>query len=574
MLLSIQKEDVMKKIFLVLPLMVVSLFATNSFVVCHSGCSYSNIQSAIDDLNNSKGEYDIYIKAGTYNQSFNIVNKSVHIIGEDATNTILDENGGKRAIYLHLTQDDKNVTIENLQIKNAEADTGGAIYAHSNYGVNLTLLLKNMIFENCSAQGDGGAIFINSYINVVVENSKFISNHAEEGGALWMWTSGLKIVHSEFDTNSASGKGGALYTESTTSMIDNSIFYKNSSGRGGALCPDRYYTDEPIQMNIKDSWFIQNRAENGGGAIFDNGYSLKIENSVLAQNKTQTDSGGAIKSTYYSGLVDIESSDIVDNSADTNTSGDGLWIVRNGYKSVTIKNSILKNGENDLYIDKNPDNNTTENPIIMFSNVFGHKWDIGNDAYKYNHNIHDNTILVDANSSLFVDSQNLDFSLSENSILKDAGMDNAYLPYDIVGTARPQGNSGDIGACEAPSICKFKATKKIVPVCTIGSQNYIAKTVTIHVKSGWNLKSVPYFAPVKLSNLLQGKESYIKIIWFWNEETHKWSVYSPDPSIQSIIQNYSTLNPLNIDDTINVGQGFWIDAKSSFDFDVPVFIAQ
>ena len=560
----------MKKIFLILPLMVISLFATNSFVVCHSGCSYSNIQSAIDDLNNSKGEYDIYIKAGTYNQSFNIINKSVHIIGEDATNTILDENGEKRAIYLLLTQDDKNVTIENLQIKNGYADTGGAIYAHGNFTSYLTLLLKNMIFDNCSAVGYGGAVYINNYIYVAVENSKFINNHAEEGGALWMYTSSLKILHSEFDTNSASGKGGALYNESAeNNIIGDSIFYKNSSGSGGAL-----YSDNRTPISIKDSWFVQNRAENGGGAIFDNGYSLKIENSVLAQNITQADTGGAIKSIYYNGLVDIESSNLVDNSADANTSGGGLWIVRSGYKSVTIKNSILKNRENDLYIDKNPDNNTTENPIIMFSNIFGHKWNIGNDAYNHNHNIYDNTILADENSSLFVDSQNLDFSLSENSILKDTAMDDAYLAYDMVGTARPQGNGGDIGACESPSICKFKATKKIVPVCTIASQNYLAKTVTIHVKSGWNLKSVPYFTPEKLSNLLQGKENYIKTIWFWNEETQKWSVYSPDSSIQLIIRNYPTLNLLNTDDTINIGQGFWINAKSSFDFNVPVLITQ
>jgi len=561
----------MKKIFLILPLIVVSLFATNSFVVCHSGCSYSNIQSAIDDLNNSKGEYDIYIKAGTYNQSFNIVNKSVHIIGEDATNTILDENGGRRAINLNLTQDDKNVTIENLQIKNGYADSGGAIYTRGGSVLNSRLTLRNMIFDNCSAQYGAGAVGIDNYIYVVIENCKFIGNHSEEGGALWTYTNSIKIVHSEFDTNSASGKGGALYDKSDKNiLIDNSIFYKNSSGSGGAL-----YTEKSVK--IKDSWFVQNRAENGGGAIFDNGYSLKIENSILVQNITQANTGGAIKSTYggYGAkLFDIESSNLIDNSTDANTSGDGLWIVRSGYKSVTIKNSILNNGENDLYIDKNADNNETENPIIMFSNVFGHKWNIGNDAYKYNHNIHDNTILVDANSSLFVDSQNLDFSLSENSILKDASIDDAYLPYDMVGTARPQGNSGDIGACEAPSICKFKATKKIVPVCTISSQNYLAKTVTIHVKNGWNLKSVPYFAPVKLSNLLQDKGNYIRTIWFWNEETYKWSVYSPDPSIQSILQDYSTLNLLNIDDTINVGQGFWIDAKSSFDFDVPVFITQ
>ena len=40
---------------------VVSLYSST---VCNSGCEYSSIQRAIDDLNNSKGEFEIFVMSG------------------------------------------------------------------------------------------------------------------------------------------------------------------------------------------------------------------------------------------------------------------------------------------------------------------------------------------------------------------------------------------------------------------------------------------------------------------------------------------------------------------------------
>ncbi len=510
----------MKKVILTTALgLSTALLAQTNFLVCKTGCSYTSIQQAINDLNNSKGEYTIYVKSGVYKGPIDI-NKSVNIIGEDPKTTIITGENKNRGIDIETYDNYKeNINISNLTIKDA-SNSGAYIGAADTYD---NILFKNVIFNN----NNGGAVNIYSG-NPTFKSCEFDNNSATYGGAIYNSSDNIvNIINSNFNGNIATNEGGAIY---------------NSSGN----------------IAIKRSWFIGNSSKNEGGAIYNYSDNIKIENSIFSKNFSQSLIGNAI---YSLGDMDLESNDFVNNDTNNSTS---VYVTNDASISDIVKNNVFKNSK--LIFGKN-DSNQTDNSVVLVSNAF----DKNGISVGDNINLAKNKF-IDSNTTLFVNPASLDFSLTPNSILKDASIDNSYLDTDITGTPRPQGSNGDIGACEYPSKCKFEDMRAVIPTYTTNNQSYIAKNVVIHVAKGWNLKSIPYFMPVKVADIIKGQEDNVKTIWFWNASEKKWMVYSPNPEIQKILQNYATLDILNINDTIDVGAGFWVDAINGFDFNVPVFI--
>ena len=510
----------MKKVILTAALgLSTALLAQTNFLVCKTGCSYTSIQQAINDLNNSKGEYTIYVKSGVYKGPIDI-NKSLNIIGEDPKTTIITGENKNRGIDIE-TYDNYNedINISNLTIKDA-SNSGVYISADDSDSI----LFKNVIFNNNSAD-NGGAVH-NNIGSPTFKSCEFDNNSASNGGAIYNYDI-VNIINSNFNGNSATDEGGAIYDYSS------SLF-------------------------ITRSWFIGNSATDEGGAIYAFDDNIKIENSVFSKNFSQSLIGNAI---YNSGNMDLESNDFVNN--DTNNSN-SVYVENDSSYNDIVKNSVFKNSK---LIFAKDDSNQTDNSVVLVSNVF----DKNGISAGNNINLAKNKF-IDSNTTLFVNPASLDFSLTPNSILKDASINNSYLDTDITGTPRPQGPNGDIGACEYPSKCKFEDMRAVIPIYTTNNQSYIAKNVIIHVVKGWNLKSIPYFMPVKVADIIKGQEDNVRTIWFWNANEKKWMVYSPNPKIQKILQNYATLDILNVSDTIDVGAGFWVDAVNNFDLNVPVLI--
>ena len=560
------KESKMKKISVLLSI-AATIALAKSFVVCPTGCEYSSIQEAIDDLNNSKGEYQVYVRAGTYHEHIEINDKNVTLIGENVTNTFLDGDDNKQLLHISgpcCSDTYYYVTIKNFSIVNGYSnDVGGGIGV--NYNVNLDL--ENIIFRNNLAVMYGGALDkANGTGYLYMKNIKFFNNNAGHGGAFSTDTVEVKVQNCEFSGNHANNWGGAInlsYNEHI--LIEKSIFTENSAPFGGAI-----HTDSAVdRFAVSSSWFIKNYASKEGGAMKNSADKFSLENSIVAYNKAG-EQGGGLYITGYTSLTNIKNSDIVFNSCENNIS-DGIFF-QNTFNTIVVESSVFKNAQSDIFLDKNPDDqNKTYNHLTLAYNALTSGIVHGN--LVGNVNIHDN-IELDENSSLFVNPQNFDFSLVQNAIIMDKVPMGSALAFDIAGTARPQGEAADIGACEAPSICKLHQTTKIVPVCTIDDRSYIAQKVTIHVDSGWNLKSIPYYQPITVGEIFAGNLDKIRTVWFWNTNDKKWYVYSPDPAIQQIINNYAALNFIGVSDRIDVGSGFWIDALTEFDFEVPVFVTQ
>jgi CSLREA domain-containing protein len=148
---------------------------------------------------------------------------------------------------------------------------------------------------------------IGSSVKVHLQDLELREGFDTGGGGAMLISSGsatVGIAHCQFLENEAQELGGAIANSGSAVTIESSTFDLNKAGtRGGALAGGGPWT-------INDSEFSNNVAEQGGGALFCSANALEIQRSNFSQNlatgsKTPsgfTDGGGAIMSGC-SGLI-------------------------------------------------------------------------------------------------------------------------------------------------------------------------------------------------------------------------------------------------------------------------------
>ena len=167
---------------------------------------------------------------------------------------------------------------------------GGALrISGSNHVINKTAFTDNNAFFS------GAAISLN-YASAYIDDSKFIHNHAYQGGAIYWQYEGhaLSVLNnSYFENNSAGYGGGAIsceyeYGDSAVKIIDNTKFINNNATNyGGAVAA--------LETEIRNSIFEGNKA-NIGGAIYS--YDSNISDSTF--NNNNANYGNDIYGHYYS----------------------------------------------------------------------------------------------------------------------------------------------------------------------------------------------------------------------------------------------------------------------------------
>ena len=206
---------------------------------------------------------------------------------------------------------ERDLTIFSSEFDSNSAQNGGAISSYNGY-VNDKILINNKIainqdyriilrgeniFNNNSAIY-GGAIFIGLDEYAYTEYGKY--GRLEIYGDSYFLSStdklkgGGPIGSSRFRNNHADLFGGAIYVIHTEADIQNAEFVDNTAGIGGAILSQGYST-----MNINISGFINNSADEIGGAVFAQNnlrvYNSKFENSINQE------------AIYYSNISDINS---------------------------------------------------------------------------------------------------------------------------------------------------------------------------------------------------------------------------------------------------------------------------
>ena len=174
-----------------------------------------------------------------------------------------------------------NITLINLKIINGHNDdnyNGGAI--HIEGSAQYTLI--NCTFTNNWADDYGGAVYngVNKPLNVI--NCTFNKNEADDynGGAIYS-VGEVYLENSRFESNLACLCGGAVYSEKTVNI--NKSLFKSNKVSGTSMYPIYGGAVYSKEVNIDNSTFEDNHADDNGGAIY-----AEILNINTNQNKTQS----------------------------------------------------------------------------------------------------------------------------------------------------------------------------------------------------------------------------------------------------------------------------------------------
>ena len=338
------------------------------------------------------------------NTLLNIVNKNVP---SNFLNGIHNASDGKTKIVADSfsVKDNSRIVVgadaeldltesEEVLVQNNKAETSGGAISVSKGGV---LNVDNASIVNNSSSSFGGAIWNQGTVNVnnaqfdgntalsggaismytaptagtYIEGSTFTNNHAEDGGAVSAFNK-IQIVNSVFDGNTAmysadeNGEytvkmptnnnpigGGALALGSTSetkvASISGTTFKNNKSGYNGGAIGTRLADTTAGGKNANSATlnvaatFINNFAENNGGAIYNtfyndnesgNGRGVTVS-GIFEENKAGGD-GGAI---FNDGRKDLAVKDAEGNVISGDQGG-----VMTVYNATFDKNYAANNG--------------------------------------------------------------------------------------------------------------------------------------------------------------------------------------------------------------------------------------
>ena len=150
--------------------------------------------------------------------------------------------------------------------------------------------------DNSTAEGKGGAVYVDSAREVVIENCTFMGNAASgNGGAVYIDGGDYQvtIAHTKFSGNHSYENGGAIHFEGGSGSVQSCIFVDNNSDiDGGAIC---CADGAKVTVSGQDSdlcTFSQNSSWKSGGAIRVKGGELTLTNATFERNRAQEHGAG------------------------------------------------------------------------------------------------------------------------------------------------------------------------------------------------------------------------------------------------------------------------------------------
>lgn len=241
--------------------------------------------------------------------------------GNKLTSNVEGNSTYGAAIYLEGGAAGMDVTLEGITAEENTAGKGGAIGA---YDANIKMS-GSTIKENTATDGEGGAIFVETYYSnknsVSITDSSFTGNVATRddnlarGGAIYIQgkrdgskSVDLTVVGSTFTGNEAvNGWGGGAFLAQVKGTLSKTVFEGNKATDGGAIY--NYVMDpkgSETGLTVTDSTFTGNVATTGEGGAIRNG-----DNATLAFKGTNVFTGNTAQEKpndiYSSGLVDVVS---------------------------------------------------------------------------------------------------------------------------------------------------------------------------------------------------------------------------------------------------------------------------
>ncbi len=296
------QDRLFSKVFVVLPVAVIALFAGLTVLAQAKVCTLSdhikaaNTKTAVGFCPPGTSHNIITISEDiTLDEPLPAIRGAItiegggHSISGDGKHRIFDVNSG-------------NLTINNLTLTAGKADKGGAVRLRAG-----TLAVDNSSFLSNRSETGGGAIFADGG-SVSVTASQFATNcvtrathiveldrsSAEAARAVdadgceratYYWPSPESMVATE------QGDGGAISFENGARVtIENVGFSNNKATSGGAIAS----ASRSAVLTVTGSSFSGNLAEVDGGAIVAEGGTVDIAQSSFQRNNAQG-AGGVLK---------------------------------------------------------------------------------------------------------------------------------------------------------------------------------------------------------------------------------------------------------------------------------------
>ena len=256
------------------------------------------------------------------------------------------------------------VLIDNCTFADINSTTrGGAIYGATIKG---KLTVKNSNFYNIDS-GSWGAITIATSsqtdgLTVDISGSNFKYNKANNGAALYLRAANVNIVDSTFVNNTAENAPGAIYLYNATATIDNCIISNNTAGGKGVAISSTPVTGSVTKTIITNS-IIENNNGNGQvlPAIYADMNMIEISySSLINELSIETRTATGYDAVYGQGVVIANNNwwgvnDPADKVTGKNITVDS-WVIMNVEANAT---EVLPGDEVKLTIDFNHVNTTS-----------------------------------------------------------------------------------------------------------------------------------------------------------------------------------------------------------------------
>ena len=322
--------------------------------------SASGYLIAGDDVNT------LTVSGSTFKENGGLYGAGIFVAGSDFTvsDCVFDKNtafgkgdmtpNNNNGAAIVVTDTGKDITgaITGSKFTNNKAQYGGAIYICEG-----NIAISDSLFENNSADVEGGAIDIGSAINnpvVTIEDSKFVNNtpqaiHNSKELHLGIETftdlqnainlvDGILTLDSDIamtDDEAAGfvdgvainkniridGKGhtisaedlGRIFSigEGFTVTLTNATLINGKATEGGAIYNDGSLTLSDVKLS-------DNTADSYGGAVFNNGHlvvsdSVFDSNDIVNRGSASVDYGGAAIYNWYDGVLTVSGSNFTNN---------------------------------------------------------------------------------------------------------------------------------------------------------------------------------------------------------------------------------------------------------------------
>jgi hypothetical protein len=336
-------------------------------------------------------------------------------------------------------------------------------------GANLVNLTNNTISANQS-----GGIILAEAVHTVTLNDNIISNNYTgwEGAGIRIGEGGntISLNNNTITNNESISSGGGVFVNDANSVTLTNNIISTNRGRtaGGGLIIGRAGT-----INLVNNTINNNYCDGGGGGInILTIYAATLTNNIINNNSASRNSGG-VHIRSEEGIINLTNNTISNNSSGRNGGGvlligpdTPITTIADIYNNIIWNNNAVDSGA-DLYIGNDRDGDYFANGTV---NLYNNDFDQSSDGTYIEAPFPIDPSNLNNEDPLFVDPDNDDFHLSENSTCKDAGDNNApELPdTDIDGEPRIINGVVDMGADEYDG-CPNDPNKTAPGICGCGT---------------------------------------------------------------------------------------------------------